>query len=114
MEKLLNNELLQAGKLNSLQLDADEVSLPDGKGICYTGIGVQFEYNGKKYDCTNANLSALQEALKSGKVKWYWNKDRFRKYGGTNVATIKASIIDCNANLIPDLTITKDFSVIIQ
>ena len=114
MQKLLDNELLQADKLNSLQLNADEVKLPAGKGICYSGIGVQFEFGGKKYDCTNDNLAILQDALKSGNVKWYWNKDRFRKYGGTTTATLKVGIVDLNANLIPDLSITKDISVIIQ
>lgn len=110
MQQLLDNELLQANKLASLQLNADEVKLPAGKGICYSGIGVQFEYNNKKYDCTNDNLAILQEALKSGNVKWYWNKDRFRKYGGTTTATLKVGIVDLNANLIPDLSleITKN------
>jgi hypothetical protein len=110
MQKLLDNELLQADKLNSLQLNADEVELPAGKGICYSGIGVQFEFGGKKYDSTDDNLAILQEALKSGHVKWYWNKDRFRKYGGTTTATFKVGIVNLNANLIPDLSleITKN------
>ena len=103
IQQLLDHELLQADQLNSLQLKADEVELPSGKGLCYAGIGVQFEYDGHRYDCIETNLATLQEALKSGAIKWYWNKDRFRKYGGTTSATLKAYIMDCNYNRIPDL-----------
>jgi hypothetical protein len=50
-----------------------------------------------------ANLSTLKDALKSGAIKWYWNKDRFRKYGGKDSTTLKAYIMDCNYNSILDL-----------
>ena len=103
IQKLLDHELLQADQLNSLQFNADEVELPFSQGLCYAGIGMQFEYEGQKYDCVETNLATLKEALKSGAIKWYWNKSRFRKYGGTDSATLKAYIIDCNYNSIPDL-----------
>ena len=103
IQQLLDHELLQADQLNSLQFNADEVELPFSQGLCYAGLGVQFEYESEKYDCIEANISTLKEALKSGNIKWYWNKDRFRKYGGTDSATLKAYIIDCNYNRIPDL-----------
>lgn len=103
IQQLLDHELLQADQLNTLQFNADEVELPFSQGLCYAGIGVQFEYKGQRYDCIEANLAILKEALKSGSIKWYWNKDRFRKYGGTTSATLKAYIMDCNYNSIPDL-----------
>lgn len=103
IQQLLDHELLQADQLNSLEFNADEVELPFSQGLCYAGLGVQFEYEGQKYDCIKANLAPLKEALKSGAIKWYWNKDRFRKYGGTDSATLKAYIMDCNYNSIPDL-----------
>ena len=103
IQQLLDHELLQADQLNSLEFNADEVELPFNQGLCYAGLGVQFEYEGQKYDCIEANLSTLKEALKSDSIKWYWNKDRFRKYGGKDSATLKAYIIDCNYNRIPDL-----------
>lgn len=111
MQKLLDNELLQAGQLSILQLNADEVELPDGKGICYSGMGVQFEYEGKKYDASAAaNFSVLQEALKSGKARWYWNKDRFRKYGGTHSADLQVFIVGKEGEKIPDfqLSVSKN------
>ena len=104
IQQLLDHELLQADQLNSLQFDAaDEVELPFNQGLCYAGLGVQFEYEGQKYDCIEANLSTLKEALKSGTIKWYWSKDRFRKYVSKDSTTLKAYIIDCNYNRIPDL-----------
>ena len=70
IEKLLNNELLQADKLDALQFNADEVELPAGKGISYTGMGVQMEFNGNRYDMTASNQTVITEALMSGRAKW--------------------------------------------
>ena len=111
IQQLLDNELLQATLLNNLQLNADEVELPSGKGLYYTGKGVQFEYEGQRFDSTKANLDLLTEAMKSGSVKWYWNKDRFRKYGGKNTVTLDVVIADTNANLIPDLHLTVNKNI---
>lgn len=103
IQHLLDHELLKADQLNSLKFNADEVELPFSQGLCYAGLGVQFEYEGQKYDCIEANLSTLKDALKSGNIKWYWNKDRFRKYVSKDSTTLKAYIMDCNYNSIPDL-----------
>ena len=65
IDKLLNTELLQEERINGVAFDADEVELPDGKGICYSGKGVQFEYESRKYNTVDANLSILNQALKS-------------------------------------------------
>lgn len=107
-EKVITKELLQEDKLNELVFNAEEIELPAIPGMCYLGKGVQFEYNGKKYDVSDA--ATLQEALKSDGIKWYWNKDRFRKYGGTTTATLDVYVVDKTGQAIPDchLTLTKN------
>lgn len=107
MEELLNNELLQAGKLESLVLQGDDVALPQGKGICYMGKGVQFEVDGARHNLSDT--SALTAALKAGNARWYWNRSLFRKQGGTTSAELDVYITDLNGEKIPDLhlTITK-------
>ncbi len=111
IDKLLNTELLQAGKLSSLQLNADEVELPDGKGICYSGKGVQFEFGGRKYDVAAASSQPLLlQALKTGNVKWSWSKPLFRKYGGTRQVAFEVFVVDKEGARIPDfqLSIAKN------
>lgn len=105
IERLLNNELLQKEQMEALQLKGDEVQLPKAKGIGYSGKGVQFEYGGKRYDATATNLAVLQEALQTGDVPFYWNRDRFRKYGGTTDATIDVYVTDKAGRKIPDLSL---------
>ena len=109
IEKLLNKELLQADKLDALQFNADEVELPAGKGICYTGMGVQMEFNGKRYDMTAGNLAVIQEALMSGNAKWFWTKDRFKKYGGSGKTSLSVLVVDKEGKKIPkfQLSISK-------
>ena len=111
IEKLLNNELLKADELNALQLSTDDVELPAVNGICYIGMGVQMEFNGKRYDMTKANQDIIQEALKSGNTKWYWSKDRFRKYGGTDTATLNVYSIDNAGDKIPNFQLTVEKAV---
>ena len=111
IEKLLNNELLKADKFNALQLNADEVELPAGTGICYTGMGVQMEFNGKRFDMTEANQDIVQNALKSGNAKWYWNKDRFKKYGGTDTATLNVYATDKAGDKTPNFQLTVNKTV---
>lgn len=103
IEKLLNNELLQADKLDALLFNADEVELPSDNGICYTGMGVQMEFNGKRYDMTDGNQAVVQEALMSGNAKWYWSKDRFKKYGGAGNTSLSVFVVDKEGKRIPDL-----------
>lgn len=63
--KLLKNELLHADKFNNILFDKESVQLPDGKGICYTGKGVQFEFDNTIYDNVKGNESILNQALMS-------------------------------------------------
>lgn len=107
MDELLNNELLQAGKLETLNLAGDDVALPQGKGICYVGRGVQFEVDGTRHNLSDA--SALSQALKAGNAHWYWNRSLWRKQGGTNQAELDVYVTDLNGETIPDLhlTVTK-------
>lgn len=107
MEELLNNELLQAGRLESLSLNGDDVELPQCKGICYTGKGIQFEVDGTRHDLTDA--AALKQVLKAGNARWFWNRSLFRKQGGTTSTELNVHVSDINGNLIPDLhhTVTK-------
>ena len=91
--------------METLQLKGDDIQLPKCKGAGYSGKGIQFEYGGKRYDTTAANLAVLQEALQTGDVPFYWNRDRFRKYGGTTDATIEVYITDKAARKIPDLSL---------
>ena len=111
MEKLLEKELLLADQLNSLQLDADEVELPLGPGLCYTGKGVQFEYGGKRYLTSEANQDVLTQALQSGTAKWYWNKTLSKKCGGKDSAQLHAYIVDKEGKRIPDLHLEINRSI---
>ena len=88
------------------------MELPNLIGIIYEGVGIQFEYDGKRYDVTDT--ATLTAALTSGSpLRWFWNKDRFRKYGGTDSATITAQYVDTQGRTVPDvkLSVTKNVSV---
>lgn len=105
--KLLKNELLQADKLNDIQFDKDSVELPDGKGICYTGKGVQFSIDGNTCDMTEENRTTLENAVKSGKeITWTYNADQAKKYGVTGENSITVQVMDTKARIIPDLSIS--------
>ena len=103
IQQLLEKELLLSDQLNSLQFDGDEVELPLGPGLCYTGKGIQFEYGGKRYLTSEANQDVLTQALQSGTAKWYWNKTLFKKCGGKDSAQLHAYIVDKEGKRIPDL-----------
>jgi len=103
IQQLLEKELLLSDQLNSLQFDGEEVELPLGPGLCYTGKGIQFEYEGKRYLTSEANQAILTEALKSGTAKWYWNKTLSKKCGGKDSATFNAYIVDKSGRRFPNL-----------
>lgn len=100
-QELLNNEVLQADKLEALVLQGDDVELPQGKGICYVGRGIQFELDGVRHDITDA--AALSQALKVGNVRWFWNRRMFRKQGGTSTAELEVYVTDLNGEKIPNV-----------
>ena len=91
--------------IDAIQLTGDEVVLPSVPGIIYEGEGIQFEYGGQKYDVSDT--SHLTSALTSDvSIRWFWNKPRFRKYGGTRSATIKAQYVDTRGKAVPDVSLT--------
>ena len=105
--KLLKNELLQADKLNDIQFDKDSVELPNGKGICYTGKGVQFTIGGQTFDMTEETRATLENAVISGKeITWIYNPDKAKKYSVTDENSITVKVMDKKARIIPDLSIT--------
>ena len=106
-QKFLDNELLQAEKLERLNLNGDDVELPFGRGICYLGKGVQFELDGVRHDISETE--ALTMALKAGNAKWYWNRRAFRRYGDTDSVDLHVYVVDKNGEKFPDLelNITK-------
>lgn len=103
IKKLLKEELLKEEKINSIRLNKEQVELPHGQGICYTGKGILFEYGGKTYETTDKNQAVLTEALKSGDVRWYWNKSNLSKYGDTTTSTFYVYVVDKKGQKIPDL-----------
>lgn len=104
-DKFLNNEILHKSDIDAIQLTGDEVVLPSVPGIIYEGEGIQFEYGGQKYDVSDT--SHLTSALTSDvSIRWFWNKPRFRKYGGTRSATIKAQYVDTRGKAVPDVSLT--------
>ena len=106
-EKFLNEEILHRKDIDAVRLNAEDVPLPSITGISYTGQGVQFEYNGKRYDITDA--AHLKAALTSGAtLRWFWNKTRYLKYGGIPSAqvTITAQYIDTHGCAVPDVACT--------
>jgi hypothetical protein len=108
MQNLLNNELLQSPKIQNLQFSSDSVELPSGQWLCYTWVWIQFEYEWKKYMTTETNQSILNQALKSWKVKWYWDKTAFKKCGWKDSAKFDAYIVDKAWKKIPDLHLQID------
>ncbi len=106
-QELMDNELLQAEKLERLTLNGDDVELPFGRGICYLGKGVQFELDGVRHDISET--AALTEALKAGNAKWYWNRRSFRRHGDADSVDLHVYVVDKNGEKFPDLelNITK-------
>ncbi len=99
--------MLQADKYNDIQFDKDSVELPDGKGICYTGKGVQFTIDGQTFDMIEENRSALENAVQSGKgITWIYNAEQAKKYGVTGENSITVKVMDKKARIIPDLSMT--------
>ena len=111
IQQLLEKELLLSDQLNNLQFDGDEVVLPLGPGLCYTGKGMQFEYEGKRYLTSEANQDVLTQALQSGTAKWYWNKTLFKKCGGKDSAQLHVYIVDKKGKRIPDLHLEINRSI---
>ena len=108
----LNGEILHKYDIDAIQLNSDDVELPALTGIIYEYVGIQFEYDGKRYDVTDtAHLTA---ALASGApLRWFWNNARCRKYGGSGSVILTALYVDTHGKAVPDvkLSVTKTVTV---
>ena len=107
IRKLMENEILQADKQPPLSSICGLVDLPDGPGIYYEGPGVLFTVDGSTYDMAEENRTVFESAIKSGKeIKWSYNSDRARKFGVSGNNTVTVRVMDKQARLIPDLSLT--------
>ncbi len=108
----MNGEILHKSDIDAIQLNSDDVELPSLTGIIYEGVGIQFEYDGKRYDVTDtAHLTA---ALASASpLRWFWNKTRYRKYGGSGSVILTALYVDTHGKAVPDvkLSVTKTVTI---
>ena len=108
--KFLNNEILHKSDIDAIQLNSDDVELPNNVGIIYEGVGIQFEYNGQRYDVTDT--AHLTSALASAApLRWFWSKARFRKYGGTGSVNLTAKYVDTHGKAVPDVTLSVTKSI---
>ena len=114
MEKFLEEEVLRKSviqkAIDSSAPPQNDIALPSGAGLCYSGMGIMFEVEGQSYPMTKANRSTLEEAVKSGKeISWIWSKTLSLKQGGPATPSIEVRYLDTKARAIPDLqlAITK-------
>ena len=114
MEKFLEEEVLRKSviqkAIDSSAPPQNDIALPSGAGLCYSGMGIMFEVEGQSYPMTKANRSTLEEAVKSGKeISWIWSKTLSLKQGGPATPSFEVRYLDTKARVIPDLqlAITK-------
>ncbi len=114
MEKFLEEEVLRKSviqkAIDSSAPPQNDIALPSGAGLCYSGMGIMFEVEGQSYPMTEANRQTLEEAVKSGKeISWTWSKTLSLKQGGPATPSIEVRYLDTKARAIPDLqlAITK-------
>ena len=111
MEKFLEEEVLRKSviqkAIDSSAPPQNDIALPSGAGLCYSGMGIMFEVEGQSYPMTEANRQTLEEAVKSGKeISWTWSKTLSLKQGGPATPSIEVRYLDTKARVIPDLQIT--------
>lgn len=105
-QKFMETELLHKAEIEGLALSGEEVQLPSTEGLCYVGKGIQFEYAGKRYDMDGENREVFLEAVAAGGVRWFWNRDAWRKYGGKSSASFDVYLVDKSGQAIPDCHLT--------
>ena len=110
-EKFLEEEVLRKSviqkAIDSSAPPQNDIALPSGAGLCYSGMGIMFEVEGQSYPMTEANRQTLEEAVKSGKdISWSWSKIHSLKQGGPATPSIEVRYLDTKARIIPDLQIT--------
>ena len=108
MEKFLEEEVLRKSviqkAIDSSASPQNDIALPSGAGLCYSGMGIVFEVDGQSYTMTEANRQTLEEAVKSGKeISWIWSKTLSLKQGGPATPTFEVRYLDTKARAIPDL-----------
>jgi len=111
VEKFLEEEVLRKSEvlraIDSSAPPQNDIALPSGAGLCYSGMGIMFEAEGQSYTMTEANRSALEEAVRSGKeISWTWSKTLSLKQGGPATPSIEVRYLDTKARVIPDLQLT--------
>ncbi len=114
MEKFLEEEVLRKSviqkAIDSSAPPQNDIALPSGAGLCYSGMGIMFEVEGQSYTMTEANRQTLEEAVRSGKeISWIWSKTLSLKQGGPATPSFEVRYLDTKARVIPDLqlAITK-------
>jgi len=110
-EKFLEEEVLRKSEvlraIDSSAPPQNDIALPSGAGLCYSGMGIMFEVEGQSYSMTEANRHTLEEAVRSGKeIFWTWSKTLSLKQGGPATPSIEVRYLDTKARVIPDLQIT--------
>ena len=110
-EKFLEEEVLRKEEvlraIDSSAPPQNDIALPSGAGLCYSGMGIMFEVEGQSYTMTEANRQTLEEAVRSGKeISWTWSKTLSLKQGGPATPTFEVRYLDTKARAIPDLQIT--------
>ena len=111
MEKFLEEEVLRKSEvlraIDSSAPPQNDIALPSGAGLCYSGMGIMFEVDGQRYPMTETNRQTLEEAVRSGKeISWTWSKTLSLKQGGPATPSIEVRYLDTKARIIPDLQIT--------
>lgn len=109
--KLINHEVWQQGKLDLIQFNADDVTLPMMPWTFYEGMGVYFKVHGVNYPNTISNQAVLEQALIAGEVEGWWrSRTLWKKQGGKDTVELKVRTVDTQARLfLKDhyLTVTK-------
>ncbi len=110
-EKFLEEEVLRKEEvlraIDSSASPQNDIALPSGAGLCYSGMGIMFEVDGQRYPMTETNRQTLEEAVRSGKeISWIWSKTLSLKQDGPATPSIEVRYLDTKARVIPDLQLT--------
>ena len=103
---MLRKSVIQKA-IDSSASPQNDIALPSGAGLCYSGMGIMFEVEGQSYPMTEANRQTFEEAVKSGKeISWTWSKTLSLKQGSPTTPTFEVRYLDTKARVIPELQIT--------
>lgn len=108
-DKFFEYEVLHKAEVDAaLAASGDDIPLPSGYGLCYTGPGIQFEVAGTSYDMTEANRATFEAVWKAdpASVKWYFNPTSAAAFGASGNVNVEVRVLDKDARLIPDISRT--------